>query len=66
MEILNALAALYRGQPLESLSSMVASSERKLWPIHLKPHLEATNLAADSPSFADTRPEDQEVCPAVL
>ncbi len=60
-EILNALAAHYRGQSAEPLSSLVAPSERNLWPTHLKPHLEAANPGVDSLSFSDAGPESQEV-----
>ena len=64
MQILNALAALCRGQSPEVLSSMIARSERNLWPVHLKSYLRASHQDDDSVSFADTRPEDQEVAPA--
>lgn len=63
-EILNALAALYRGQRPESLSSMIAPSERHFWPKHLKPYLEAANQGVDSSSFSDAGPDSQEVYPA--
>lgn len=59
-EILNALAALYRGQCPESLSSMIAPSERHFWPKHLKPYLEAANQGVDSSSFSDAGPDSQE------
>lgn len=62
MQILNALAALYRGQSADSVSSLVASSERRLWPIDLKPHLEAASQETGSLSHSDAGPDSQEVC----
>ena len=64
MQILNALAALYRGQSPEFLSSIIAPSERKLWPTDLRPYLEAVNEGTGSLKFSDQGPESQEVCPA--
>lgn len=61
-EILNALAALYQGQSPGSLGGIIAPSERKLWPIHLKPYLQASNQAADGLTLLDAGPESQEVC----
>lgn len=61
-EILNVLAALYRGRSLESVSSRVALTERNLWPTHLKPHLQAANSTAGKLSLSDAGPESQEVC----